>query len=237
MNENDRYYMQRQYMQNNEQYFDADGTWGADAEDFSDFTQEDLGADAATTPAANAPKSAVGVDYSTPYIVELAVGTANVSNVEVLDAAKRQSSSTTTGITYSYGAGTVTYDQFLAAINSGSGTFECGLLRIIASHGTTSTAEAQVLTTVTITSLSLDGTSFSKPIYPSISGIQYKQTQVDIPYTFMVDGLVSLKLGTCYANATITIRFYPSKKANPFKAIKQGVGTSQFKNPQVNKLA
>lgn len=233
----DIYYMQRQHIQNNEEFFDADG-WGNDSEAFSDFSQTDLGADAvASTPAANAPKSAMGVDYSTPYIVQLAIGSANVTDVEVLNAAKRQASSTTTGVTYSYGSGAVTYDQFLAAINSGSGIFECGLTRIIASHATSSTAEAQVLTTITITSLSLDGTSFSKPIYPSISGVQYKQTQVDIPYTFMVDGLVSFKLGTCYANATIIIRFYPSKKSNPFKQIQQGVGTSQFKNPQVNKLA
>ncbi len=233
----DRYSMQRQYIQNNEEFFDADG-WGDEANQFSDFNQEDLGADAvAATPAANTPKSAMGVDYSTPYIVILTVGTANVTDVEVLNAALRQSSSTTSGITYSYGSGEVTYDQFLAAINSGSGVFECGLVRLIAQNSTSSTAEAQVLTTITIKSVSLDGTSFSKPIYPSVSGIQYKQTQVDIPYTFMVDGLVSFKLATCYASSTITIRFYPSKKSNPFKQIQQGVGTSQFKNPQVNKLA
>lgn len=237
MGKND--YMLKKYQENNERFYDADGSWGADAEneeDFSDFTEADLGADAAAVVKA-APKNALSVDYSTPYIVSLVVGTANVSDVEVLDAAVRASNTTTTGITYSYGSGALTYAQFLSVINSGSGTFEVGVTRVIASNTSSSVAEQQVLTTITITSKSLDGSSFAKPIYPSLPGIQYKQTQVDIPYTFMVDGLTSFKLGTCYASTTITIRFYPSKKANAFKQLQQGVGVSQFKNPQINKMA
>ncbi len=236
-------YMQRANARFNEKFDNADGdfqymdNWGADADNFA-FDEVDLGADGyenATAPAK--PKSALSVDMSNPYIIQVVCGTVNVSSVEVLDANLRANNSTQAGVTFSYGASSITYPQFLSSISSGSGTFEAGLVRIIASNTSSTVANQQVLTTITITSKGLDGSLFQKPIYPSLPGVQYIQNQVDIPYTFMVDGLTSFLISTVYASTTLTIRFYPSKKVNPFKQLQQGIGTTKFTNPGINKMA
>lgn len=220
--------------QANEMFMSADGFADADGyDDYSEFGgQEQLGADAVVKkPVIMSGKP----EDSNPYIVTIVCGTADVSSVEVLNANVRQNNSTTTGVTYSFSATGITYNTFLASISAGE-VFECGLTRLIASNSSTSTAQQQIVTPITITTRTLSGRAIQDTIYPSLPGTQYISTQVDIPNTYLVNGLTSFILGTVYANTTLTIRFYPARRINQFTQLDKGIGVTAYKNPKVNSI-
>lgn len=214
--------------QANEQFLGADGFSDADG-DFADYksfsSQEQLNIDG----------PAMQAQESQPYIINIVVGTANVSNLEILDANTRQLAATTSGVTFTYGLPNITYAQFLATIANGN-PFEIGKVRLVASNASTSVAQTQVLETVTILTKDLNGNEAKRSIIPAIDNYQYTSTQVDLNVAFLVNGLTSFVFGTVYANTTLKVFMYPSKKVNPFKAIESGANVTAYKAPNVNPI-
>jgi hypothetical protein len=172
---------------------------------------------------------------SQPYIVEIEnTTTSNVTNATILDAALKQTSYAVSGLSITYGISTITYAQFLASIAAGK-VFEVGLMRLVASHSSDSTAESQVLTTVTITTTDINGNSMSRPFIPQFDSYQYRNKQVDISYRFLVDALTKIQFATIYGSATLKVYLYPASKVNQFKQLRGKRATSQYGSPKVNR--
>jgi hypothetical protein len=216
----------------NERFMSSNG-WEEAAEWENAFGDE-MPADAVQVAAAADPMANKG--QSQPYIITLTCGTDDVSDVEVLDAALRQFSSTVTGVTFTYGITGITYTQFLASIATGK-SFEVGQIRLSASNASSSVAIQQVQETVTVKEKDVNGNNFEKPLIPSLDAYQYTQTIIDLYYRFLVDGLTSLKIKTLYASTTLKVYLYPSAKVNQFSQLKnKATGVTTYQDPQTNRI-
>lgn len=212
----------------NENFLGADGWMGSDGDWMQAFGDE-LPADAA--PAAVAPAEVA----SQPYIITLTVGTDNVTDVQVLNAALRQFAPTTTGITFTYGIPGITYTQFLAAIATGK-SFKVSQVRLSASNTSSSVATQQVQETVSISQNDLNGNSVGKPFIPVLDSYQYAQNISDMFYEFDVDGMTSMIIATLYANTTLKLYLYPSARVNQFKQLQGTIPVSNYRNPNTNRV-
>lgn len=173
---------------------------------------------------------------SQPYIITVAnTTTVTVSNVEILYATTRQSSPTTSGVTYTYNSGSLTYQGFLQSIAAGE-TFGVGALKLIYSNSSSSsTAIANVSSPITITTYSLSGNSAVRPLTPVLDDYQQVQNQVTIRQQFMVTGLVSMVLGSLFGSTTVQIFIYPLTKVNRFSEISGGGSdVVAFSDPGIN---
>ena len=175
---------------------------------------------------------------SQPYIVVVTnTTTANFTSVEILnaDVAQFNTNNQTTGagtLVVSYGLPTITYQQFLAAIASGL-VFQVGITRLIAIASSTTLAQGQIQETVTITTKDINGNQVSRPFIPIIDNYQYQNTQVDIRYDYLVNGLTSVNIANIYANMIVKFLLYPARKHNPFTGLK-GANTTAYRNPALN---
>lgn len=219
----------------NETFLSADGGW-EDADAWENAFGDEMPADAIQTAAAADPMAQKG--QSQPYIITLTAGTADVTDVELLDAGLRQFASTVSGITFSYDISGITYQQFLASIASGK-PFEVGQIRLSASNASSSVAVQQVQETVTVSEKDINGNSFAKPLIPSLDAYQYTQTIIDLYHRFLVDALTSVKIKNVYANTTLRVYLYPSAKVNQFKQLKaqaQSSGVTKYGDPKTNRV-
>jgi hypothetical protein len=204
--------------------FDADEL---PADGWDDFGADGLYAEGA----APAPQAAP----SQPYIISVQnTTTATVSNVVILDAAQRQNNYVISGVSITYGLANITYGQFLSALLSR--TFSVGQLRMVGSASSTSNAEAQVLTTVTVTTKDINGNQIDKPFIPQKDSYQQIATQTDIYYNFLVDELTKITFAEIYGSTTLKVYLYPSGRTNKFKQLKQNSGVSNYANPRVNPM-
>lgn len=178
---------------------------------------------------------------SQPYIIQVKnTTTADITDVVILDAAAKQSASSpnygnTAGISITYELPNITYTQFLASIASGQ-TFESGQLRLVASASSSSVAEAQVLTTVTVSTSDLNGNLISRPFIPQKDSYQQIPTQIDLYYRFMANALTSISFATISAGITLKVYIYPYAKVNQFRQVKGGSGAVKYRNPKVNPI-
>jgi hypothetical protein len=222
-------YFKRQIDQVNQNFMGADGWESADAwhsasgRRMSFEGQEVLNATGNTT------------NESQPYIITLVnTTTVTVSNIEILYATTRQNSPTTTGITYTYNSGGLTYQGFLQAIAAGE-TFGVGALKLIYSNSTSATAIANVSSPITVTTYSLSGNSAVRPLTPVLDDYQQVQNQVTVRQQFMVTGLVSLVLAYLYGSTTLQLFIYPLTKVNRFSEIQGGgADVTSFSDPGIN---
>ncbi|MDD4970778.1 MAG: hypothetical protein PHT07_15230 [Paludibacter sp.] len=212
----------------NQRFLGADG-WEADGDwenAFGDELPADAGAAAVEAPAQVA---------SQPYIITLTCGSVNLTDVEVLNAALRQLSPTTAGVTFTYSIPGITYTQFLAGISTGK-SFKVSQVRLSASNASSSVAVQQVQETVSITQKDLNGNTLGKPLIFNMDSYQYSQTIIDLFSDFDVDGLTSMIISTLYAGTSLKIYLYPSARINQFKQLAGNVPISTYKNPVTNRV-
>lgn len=223
-------YFKREIDRANQSFMGADGwesadAWGnASGRRMSFEGQEILNATGNTT------------NESQPYIITVVnTTTVAVNNVEILYATTRQSSPTTSGVTYTYNSGGLTYQGFLQAIAAGE-NFTIGALKLIYSNSSSSsTAIANVSSPVTITTYSLSGNQAVRPLTPVLDDYQQVQNQVTLRQSFMVTGLVSMILGTLYGSTTVQIFMYPVTKVNRFSELNDGGPDAiHFSDPGIN---
>jgi hypothetical protein len=218
----------------NERFLNSDGWEEADA--WNNAFGDEMPADALQPAVAADPMAQKST--SQPYIISLTAGTDDVSDVEILDAALRQTDSTVSGITFSYNISGITYAQFLASLASGK-PFEVGQIRLSASNASSSVAIQQVQETITVSEKDINGNVFSKPLIPSLDAYQNTQNIIDIYHRFLVDAMTSLKISTVYASTMLKIYLYPSAKVNQFKQLKaqaQTAGVTKYTDPKTNRV-
>jgi len=211
----------------NQHFLGADG-WEADGE-WENAYGDEMPADAGMM---EAPVAQVA---SQPYIITITCGTDTKTDLEVLNAALRQFTPTTAGVTFVYSIPGVTYQQFLAAISTGK-SFKVSQVRLSASNSSSSVAVQQVQETVSVGQKDINGNVLSKPLIPSLDSYQYSQTIIDLFYDFDVDGMTSFTLSTLYASTTLKIYLYPSVRVNQFKQLQGAVPVSTYKNPNTNRV-
>jgi hypothetical protein len=194
-------------VQESPSFLGADGWEGADAWDNADGN-DSMYADA------------VDMSQSQPYIFTIVNTTTDaVSSVEVLNAAVRQGLSGYAGLTYTNGYANLTYQNVLAAIASGKG-FEAGLVKLLYSHATEATAIANTSEVITVTTNAMNGNQVVKTFVPILDDYQQIKTQVTLRYSFLVDGLVSLKINSLSGSCTVKVMIFPKAVVNQFKQIK-----------------
>ena len=185
---------------------------------------------------ASAPRRrpAAPVAESQPYIVTVAnTTTADILNVEVLNALSRQFNPATAGVSYTYNVGTMTYNEFLAWISSGN-VFSVGQTSLVGIGSSDSLNRAQVQETISIVTKDPNGNAVTRVFNPRIDSFQYSSTQTDLWYDYLLNSFTNFTIGKLYAATALKLYFYPKQKLNQFKALQQGGNATKYGNPKTS---
>jgi hypothetical protein len=174
---------------------------------------------------------------SSPYVIVIENTTTNeLSNIVILDAAEKQFGFTQAGADITFDADNVTYRQFLAQIASGM-TFKVGKTRLTGEHATsTSYAESQALTRLTVSTVDVSDGKVSKTFRPRYDLYQQIKTQTNLPNGFDVNSMTSITIGYIKPLATLKIELFPIARINTLKQIQGGGSEQGYGDPQTDPL-
>lgn len=210
-------------------YEEADDYEGADDYDYADSIEELQMMNANASVRRPAP-----VAESQPYIITVSnTTTADIHNVEILNALSRQFNSEVAGLHYEYNVGTMTYPEFLAWISSGN-VFSVGQTSLVGIGSSDSLNRAQVQETVSIVTKDPNGNAVTRVFNPRIDSFQYSSTQTDLWYDYLLNSFTNFTIGKLYANTALKLYFYPKQKLNQFKALQQGGNATKYGNPKTS---
>jgi hypothetical protein len=160
--------------------------------------------------------------------------TSTTTNVEILDAVKRQFSSATSNISYGTGYSNLTYTELLAGIAAGNPTFLCGQIRMSASGGSAANNAANVLETLSIVVKDMMGKQQTLSIVPELDPYAQQTTIVDIYTPFYVNGFTSIKIANIYNSVTMTFKLFPALTDTQLDSIRQRAPQRKA-NPQTSR--
>jgi len=237
-------YFKAEASEANEFFANATGDWGNAFGDFEgaddeyegadDFEDADGIEDVQMMNAVGRSRRPSPAAESQPYIVTVAnTTTADILNVEVLNALSRQFNPATAGVSYTYNVGTMTYNEFLAWISSGN-VFSVGQTSLVGIGSSDSLNRAQVQETISIVTKDPNGNAVTRVFNPRIDSFQYSSTQTDLWYDYLLNSFTNFTIGKLYAATALKLYFYPKQKLNQFKALQQSGNATKYGNPKTS---
>ena len=180
---------------------------------------------------------------SQPYILNVEnTITDDISNVTILGAySKLQEDApkygNTTGISITMGISNLTYREFL--YQSMNKPFVVGLTYM------TSTVDAQVLETLTLTQKDINGNQSTKVLTPTIDPYQFQGGKIAMKFVYKIDGFTSITISKVLAksgttNGNVKLYSYPSENASTSRILSGRRAVRGYGNPKVersNKLS
>lgn len=173
---------------------------------------------------------------SQPYILNVVNTTTNdIQNVTILGAFTNLASSApaygnTTGISITMGIANVTYTEFL--YQSMVKPFAIGLTYI------TSTSDAQVLETLTLTMKDVNGNVSSKVLTPVVDPYQQQSNRIAFKYAYTIDGYTNIVISSILAkqssqNGNVKLYFYPTETVSTARVLNGSKAARVYANPNV----
>lgn len=176
-----------------------------------------------------------GVKKSSPYAVTVANASgAAVSNFDVLGSYEYINNAGFTAggdlvigsVTISSAIPGVTYRELL--YQAQNNPFTVGQTYLSCAN-----APAQVQETFTIITKDANGTAVTIPIIPFIDPYQQQTSVTTVEQEYRIDGFTKLQFSSIAANATLTIRWYPSDNINPARALAGQPAGKAYGNPGI----
>lgn len=177
---------------------------------------------------------------SQPYIVNVqntVTTSADIANVTILGAYSQLGQTApaygnTAGITITMGIANLTYTEFL--YQSMNKPFVVGLTYM------TSTNDAQVLETMTLTQKDINGNVSSKVLTPTIDPYQFQGGKIAMKFVYKIDGftniVISSVLGSNSSGAgNIKLYFYPSETVSTSRSLSGRRAVRGYGNPKVER--
>lgn len=173
---------------------------------------------------------------SQPYIVNVQnTNTTDVNNVTILGAytfvaQAAPNYGNAAGISITMGISNVSYTEFL--YQSMNKPFAIGLTYI------TSTSDAQVLETLTLTVKDANGNVTQKVLTPVVDPYQQQTNRVAFRYAYTIDGYTNIVLSTLFAksgtqNGNVKFYFYPTETVSQTRVLAGTKSAKAFGNPGV----
>lgn len=130
-------------------------------------------------------------------------------------------------VTISSGYSAVSYQQILD--NTRNNPFAAGSVYLESISGNAQ----QVSDVYQLTSVTNDGTSFTKPIKPYKDTMQLNSTATYNNKEFNIGSMTKMTWRTIYASAVFQISIWPYQEINPSQALNRGNVNQQFARPQI----
>ncbi len=175
-----------------------------------------------------------GVKKSMPYAVTITSASgSNVADFDVLGAYEYINNAGFTAggslvvgsITIASAIPGVSYRELL--YQSMNNPFTCGLTYL------QSATAGQVVEPFTVITKDANGTAVTIPIIPAIDPYQQQSTVNAVEQEYRLDGFTKLRFSNILANATLTIRWYPSDNLNPARALGGQQTARTYANPGI----
>ena len=182
---------------------------------------------------------------SQPYILNVQnsiTTSAAIANVTILGAysslgATAPAYGNAAGISITMGIANLTYTEFL--YQSMNKPFVVGLTYM------TSTNDAQVLETMTLTQKDINGNVSSKVLTPTIDPYQFQGGKIAMKFVYKIDGFTNIVISNVLGknasgNGNIKLYFYPSETVSTARSLSGRRAVRGYGNPRVersNKLS